>query len=78
MIPGRGKEVESMKYFKIKRMWSVKADDESEAFRKVAAEPDKYLESEEVTRTEYKKPLQETGWSAGLRNQLIGGSNNKR
>jgi hypothetical protein len=66
-----------MKYFKIKRTWSVKAEDEAEAFRVVVADPTEHLESEEVTRVEYKKPKQETGWGAGIRSQLTG-SNNKR
>ena len=62
-----------MKYFKITRTWSVKADDEADAFRLVAADPNKYLESEAVTRTEYKKPKPEqTGWGAAVRNQLLG------
>ena len=43
-----------MKYFKITRTWSVKAADEAEAIHLVATDPDKYLESETVTRTEYK------------------------
>src|SRR4051794_23298776 len=73
------KEVKtSMKYFKIKRTWSVKAEDEAEAFRLVTANPTEHLESEEVTRTEYLKPKQETGWAAGFRNQLAGHSNSKR
>ena len=63
-----------MKYFKITRTWSVKADDEAEAFRLVAADPKKHLESEAVTRTEYQKPKQQTGWGAGFRNQLVGSS----
>jgi hypothetical protein len=66
-----------MKYFKIKRVWSVKAETEEEAFRQVATDPTEHLESEEVTRTEYKKPRQETGWVAGVRSQLTG-SNSKR
>ncbi len=66
-----------MKYFKITRTWSVKAADEAEAVHLVATDPDKYLESETVTRTEYRKSKPETGWGAGLRNQLLG-SNGKR
>ena len=61
-----------MKYFKITRTWSVKADDEAEAFRLVAADPTKYLESEAVTRTEYKRPKPEAGWGAAIRGQLTG------
>ncbi|MGY1710361.1 hypothetical protein ACI8AC_12715 [Geodermatophilus sp. SYSU D00758] len=69
-----------MKYFKITRTWSVKAESEEEAFKKVAADPHKYLESEAVTRTEYKRPQQGGGgWTAALATQLTGGgSNNKR
>ena len=61
-----------MKYFKIIRTWSVKAEDEAEAFKQVAAEPSKYLESESVMRTEYKKPAQPTGWTQGIKDQLVG------
>jgi hypothetical protein len=70
-------EVVDMKYFKIKRVWSVKAETEEDAFRQVATNPTEHLESEEVTRTEYKKPKQETGWASGFRSQIIG-SNSKR
>jgi len=66
-----------VKYFKITRTWSVKAEDEQEALRLIKTNPDEYLESESVTRTEYKKRKQDTGWAAGIRNQLIGG-NGKR
>ena len=66
-----------MNYFKITRTWRVKAEDEAEAFRLIAADPNEHLESETVARTEYKKPKQETGWGAGFRNQLVG-SNSKR
>ena len=66
-----------MKYFKITRSWSVKAENETEAVQLIEANPDEYLESESVTRTEYKKPRQETGWGASIRNQVLGG-NNKR
>ncbi|MCU1483102.1 MAG: hypothetical protein JWQ19_3888 [Subtercola sp.] len=64
-----------MKYFKIVRSWSVKAEDEADAFRLVAADPGKYLESEAVTRTEYKRPQQESaGWTHGIVDQLTGSS----
>ncbi|HEX2987917.1 MAG TPA: hypothetical protein VHS06_07075 [Chloroflexota bacterium] len=67
-----------MKYFKITRTWSVKAEDEAEALHQIAADPTEHLESEAVARTEYmKKPKQETGWAAGIRNQLTG-SNSQR
>src|SRR5512135_3709681 len=67
-----GKEVLYMKYFKITRTWSVKAEDEAEALRQIAADPTKHLESETVARTEYKRRKQETGWAAGIRSQLTG------
>jgi len=42
-----------MKYFKITKTWSVKAESEDEAIKQVAADPGQFLESETVTRTEY-------------------------
>ncbi len=65
-----------MKYFKVQRTWFVKAETEAEALGQIAADPDQYLDSEAVTRTEYKRFHQETGWGAGFRNQILG-SNNK-
>ena len=41
-----------MKYFKITKSWAVKAESEAEALKLVVAEPEKYLDSETVTRTE--------------------------
>jgi hypothetical protein len=68
-----GKEVVHVKYFKITKTWSVKAETEDEAIKQVAADPGQYLESETVTRTEYKKPLQKAGgWKNGFKNQLLG------
>ncbi len=61
-----------MKYFKITRSWVVKAEDEAEAFKLVAANPTEYLDSETVTRTEYKKPQQKTGWGQALKDQVLG------
>jgi hypothetical protein len=62
-----------VKYFKITKTWSVKAESEDEAIKQVAADPGQYLESETVTRTEYKKPLQKAGgWKNGFKNQLLG------
>ena len=61
-----------MKYFKITKTWSVKAETEEEAIKQVAQNPGHYLESETVTRTEYKKPQQKTGWKNGFKNQLLG------
>ena len=66
-----------MKYFKITKSWAVKAESETEAIKLVAAEPEKYLDSETVTRTEYKGRQQKTGWVHAAREQLIG-SNGKR
>ena len=52
MTPERGGE-RQMKYFKITKTWSVKAESEDEAIKQVAADPGQYLDSETVTRTEY-------------------------
>jgi hypothetical protein len=66
-------EVSHLKYFKITKTWSVKADSEAEAIKQVSADPVHYLESETVTRTEYKKPQQKAGgWANGFKNQLLG------
>ena len=62
-----------MKYFKITKTWAVKAESETEAIKLVVADPEKYLDSETVTRTEYKKPQQKTGgWVNGFKAQLLG------
>ena len=62
-----------MKYFKITKSWAVKAESEAEALKLVVADPEKYLDSETVTRTEYKKPQQKAGgWTNGFKNQLLG------
>lgn len=69
-----------MKYFKITKIWAVKAESETEAIKLVAAEPEKYLDAETVTRTEYKqKPQQQSGngWARAAKDQLQG-SNSKR
>ena len=66
-----------LKYFKITKSWAVKAESETEAIKLIAAEPDKYLDSESVQRTEYKRPQQKTGWVHAAREQLVG-SNGKR
>jgi hypothetical protein len=72
-----GKVVRRMKYFKITKTWAVKAESETEAVKLVAADPAKYLDSETVTRTEYKKPQPKTGWGNTITGQLLG-SNSKR
>jgi hypothetical protein len=72
-----GEEVSEVKYFKITKTWAVKAESEAEAVKLVAANPAEYLDSETVTRTEYKKPQQKTGWGNTIKDQLIG-SNSKR
>ena len=62
-----------LKYFKIIKSWSIKAESEEEAIKQVAADPAQYLESETVTRTDYKKPQQKNGgWANGFKNQLLG------
>ena len=66
-----------MKYFKITKTWAVKAESETEAIKLVAADPEKYLDSEQVMRTEYKRPQQQAGWGTAIRNQVLG-SNSKR
>ena len=66
-----------MKYFKITKTWAVKAESETEAIKLVVAEPEKYLDSETVTRTEYKKPQQQTGWGTAIRNQVLGSTNSR-
>ena len=66
-----------MKYFKITKTWAVKAESETEAIKLVAQDPVQYLDSETVTRTEYKKPQQKTGWGNAVKDQLLG-SNSKR
>jgi hypothetical protein len=68
-----------VKYFKITKTWAVKAESEADALKLVVAEPDKYLDSETVTRTEYKRSKQQTGsgWGSAVKEQLIG-SNSKR
>ena len=67
------KEVSRLKYFKITKTWSVKAESEEEAIKQVAADPAQYLESETVTRTDYKKPQQKAGgWANGFKSQLLG------
>ena len=69
-----------MKYFKITKTWTVKVkDEESEevAIKLVAADPEKYLDSSTVTRTEYKNHKQTGGWANGFKEQLLG-TNGKR
>ena len=66
-----------LKYFKITKTWAVKAESESEAIKLVAAEPEKYLDSEQVVRTEYKRPQQQTGWGTAIRNQVLGTNSRK-
>ena len=68
-----------MKYFKITKTWTVKVkDEESEevAIKLVAADPDTYLDSSTVTRTEYKqRPQQQksgNGWVTAAKDQLLG------
>lgn len=72
-----------MKYFKFTKTYLVKVKDEeseADAIKLIAAEPQKYLDSETVTRTEYKqRPQQQSGngWARAAKDQLQG-SNSKR
>jgi hypothetical protein len=61
-----------MQYFKITKTWAIKAESEAEAIKLVAAEPEKYLDSETVTRTEYKRSRAKTGWGNAVKEQLMG------
>ena len=67
-----------MKYFEFTKKWFVKVpdeDDEPEAKKLIAADPDKYLKSETVSRTEYRqKPQQQSGngWARAAKDQLLG------
>jgi hypothetical protein len=62
-----------VKYFKTTKTWAVKAESEAEAIKLIAAEPVKYLDSETVTRTEYKRTQQNAGgWINGFKEQLVG------
>ena len=61
-----------MLYFKISKTWAVKAESEAEAIKLIAADPVKYLDSETVTRTEYKKPQPKSGWGNAVKEQLLG------
>jgi len=67
-----------MKYFKITKTWAVKAESETEAIKLVAAEPEKFLDSETVTRTEYRRSKQQPSWGSAVKEQLMGSSNSKR
>ena len=54
-----GKDGENyVKYFKISKTWAVQADSEADALKLVVADPDKYLDAQTITRTEYLKPKQ--------------------
>jgi hypothetical protein len=66
-----------VKYFKVTKTWAVKAESEPEAIKLIAADPEKYLDSETVTRTEYRRPQPNTGWGTAIKEQLTG-SNSKR
>jgi hypothetical protein len=64
-------------YFKITKTWAVRAHDEIEAFKLIATEPARYLESETVSRTEYKRPQPTTGWGNAIKDQLLGSSSKR-
>ena len=62
-----------MKYFKITKSWSIKVWSEEVAIMQVAADPAQNLESETVSRTDYKKPQQKAGgWANGFKSQILG------
>jgi hypothetical protein len=68
-----------VKYFDITKKWRVKVKDEeseADAIKLIAAEPQKYLDSETVTRTEYRqRPQQQksgNGWVTAAKDQLLG------
>jgi hypothetical protein len=60
-----------VKYFKITKTWAVKAESEAEAIKLIAADPVQYLDSETITRTEYKKPQPKTGWGTAVKEQGV-------
>jgi len=72
-----------VKYFKFTKTYLVKVKDEeseADAIKLIAAEPQKYLDAETVTRTEYKqRPQQQSrnGWVTATKDQLLG-TNGKR
>jgi hypothetical protein len=69
------KEVDKMKYFKISRTWVVKVADEQgeqDALKLIAENPDEYLDSETVTRTEYKRKQHAAGWGQAVKDQVFG------
>jgi len=70
-------EVSHLKYFKITKSWAVKAESETEAIKLVAADPAKYLDSETVTRTEYKSREPKTGWGTAIKDQVLGTNSRK-
>jgi hypothetical protein len=64
-----------MKYFKISRTWVVKVPDEQgeqEARTLIEENPDAYLDSETITRTEYKRKQPQTGWGHAVKEQVFG------
>jgi hypothetical protein len=69
-----------VKYFTITRTWKVKVKDEQgeqDALKLIAENPGEYLDSETVTRTEYKKPQPKTGWGQSIRDQVFGQQGNR-
>jgi hypothetical protein len=64
-----------VKYFKITKSWSVRAEDEDSAMKLVAEDPEKYLDSKSVQRTEYRQRQQQksgNGWVTAAKDQLLG------
>jgi hypothetical protein len=75
-VPWKG-GARRVKYFKITKTWAIKAESESEAIKLVAADPEKYLDAETVTRTEYKRSQQRTGWGTAIKDQVLGTNSRK-
>jgi hypothetical protein len=68
-------EVRQVKYFTITRTWKVKVKDEQgeqEARKLIDENPDAYLDSETITRTEYKRKQPQTGWGQAVKAQVFG------
>jgi hypothetical protein len=68
--------VRQVKYFTITRTWKVKVKDEEgeqEARTLITENSDEYLDSETVTRTEYKRKQPQAGWGHTVKEQVFGG-----
>lgn len=61
-----------MYYFKFTRTHAVKAENEDEARKLITSDPQKYLDSETVTRTEYKRQPKAPGLVGAAMKQVLG------